>query len=287
MLDTFMGNIAAMIFSILSSIRIIDVLDIAVVTFAVYKIIQYLRRSRAMQIVNGLLLLVAAMVISGILGFHTVNFILSNGLKYGLMAIVVIFFPEIRRALEYLGRKKFNFVRMDSDDKARLKKMTQQIIEAVDFFSAHKVGALIVLEKDVALGDILEHGTILDAEISTMLLETLFYKGTTLHDGAVIIRNGRVYAAACVLPLSSNKNLEKSLGTRHRAGLGITEVSDAVSIIVSEETGIISTASEGKLSRFLEIKSVEKLLYDMYITGMEEVKSYGLIGTIFGRKRDE
>lgn len=288
LLTIFLENITGTIISIFSSMRIIDVFDIAVVTFAVYKIIQFLRSSRAMQIFNGLLLLVVAMIVSGILGFHTVNFLLSNGLRYGLMAILVIFFPELRRALEYLGRKKLIFSRLESDEKTQLKAMIQQIIDAVDYFSSNKVGALIVLEKEVALGDILEHGTIVDADVSAMLLETLFFEGTTLHDGAVIIRNRRVYAAGCVLPLSSNKNLEKSLGTRHRAGLGITEVSDAVSIMVSEESGIISTASEGKLSRFLEIKSVEKLLYATYnITGMETARTYGVINSIFGRKSNE
>ena len=283
MLSIFIQNIAETVSSVLSGIRIIDVLDIAVVTFAVYKIIQFLRRTRAMQIVNGLLLLIAAMIVSGIMGFHTVYFLLSNGLRYGLMAILVIFFPELRRALEYLGRKKFSFSRLESDEKTRLKKMIQQIVDAVESLSSSKTGALIVLEKEVALGDILEHGTIVDADVTAMLLETLFHKGSALHDGAVIIRNERVYAAACVLPLSANKSLEKSLGTRHRAGLGITEVSDAVSIIVSEETGIISTAAEGKLSRFLEIKSVEKLLYDTYITGAEDTKTQGLINSLLGR----
>ena len=287
MLATLFENFTEAAAGVLSCIRIVDVLDIAVVAFAIYKIIQFIRKTRAMQIMNGLLLLISAMVISDILGFHTVNFILSNGLRYGLMAIIVIFYPELRRALEHLGRRKINLTRLKPDEKARRKKMIQEIIDAVEYFSSHKVGALIVLERQVALGEELEHSTIVDADVTAMLLETIFYDGTTLHDGAVIIRNGRVYAAGCVLPLSNNKNIEKSLGMRHRAGLGVTEVSDAVSIIVSEESGIISTALEGRLSRFLELKSVEKLLYDTLITGVEDTKTYSLLSSIFGRKKDE
>lgn len=283
MLETFIENAL----SILSTMRLIDVLDIAIVAFAIYKIIRFIRRTRAQQIVNGLLILIAAMVIADVAGLHTVYFILYNGLRYGIFAIIVIFYPELRRALEHLGRRKFNFTKLESDEKSRLKKMIQQIVDAVDYFSTHKVGALIVLERDVSLGGILEHSTLIDGETTSMLLRTIFYEGTPLHDGAVVIRNGRVFAAGCVLPLSSNKNLEKTLGTRHRAGLGITEVSDAVTIIVSEETGIISTASDGRLSRFLEIKSVEKLLYDIYITSFEDTGRSGFLGGIFRRRNNE
>ncbi len=287
MLQTLFENLTGTTAAILSSMRMIDFIDIAVVAFAIYKTIEYIQGTRAKQIVNGLLILIVSMVVADAAGLHTIYFIISNGLRYGLMAIIVIFYPELRRALEYLGRRKFNFSRLESDEKTQRKRMIQQILDAVDYFSSHKVGALIVLEKEVALGESLEHSTIVDADVSSMLLETIFYEGTTLHDGAVIIRKGRVYAAGCLLPLSANKNLEKSLGTRHRAGLGITEVSDAVSIIVSEETGNISTAAEGRLSRYLELKSVEKLLYDTYITGLEDFKPTGILSSFFGRKNNE
>ena len=287
MLTIFIDNFTDTAAGILSSIRFIDVLDIAVVAIAIYKIIQYIRGSRAIQIMNGLLLLIVAMIVSGLLGLHTVNFLLSNGLRYGLMAIILIFFPELRGALAYLGRKKNFFSKLDSEEKAKRKKMIDELIHAVEFFSSRKIGALIVMEREEALGGVLEQSTILDADVTEMLLETIFYPGTTLHDGAVIIRDGRVYAAGCLLPLSSNADLEKSLGTRHRAGLGITEISDSIAIIVSEETGIISAASEGKLSRFLETKSVEKLLMDAFIAHMEEARTYNMIkmiNNILGRK---
>ena len=286
LLTVLIDNFTETAASVLSSIRIIDILDIAVVALAIYKIIQFIRGTRAMQIMNGLLILIGAMLLSGLLGFHTVHFLLSNGLRYGLMAIVVIFFPELRRALAYIGRKKISFSRLEPDEKITRKKMIQEIVDAVDYFSSGKIGALIVLEREVALEETLEHSTIVDADVTAMLLETIFYKGTTLHDGAVIIRNSRVYAAGCVLPLSANKDLEKSLGTRHRAGLGITEASDAIAIIVSEETGMISTAAEGRLSRYREIKDVEKQLLDAYITGVEAAATHGMIKNIFRRIRD-
>ncbi|MGI6205942.1 MAG: diadenylate cyclase CdaA [Anaerovoracaceae bacterium] len=286
MLESLMQNAV----SILSSIRPIDVLDIAIVAFAIYKIIQFISKTRAQQIVNGLLILVAAMLIADVFNLYTVYFLLYNGLRYGILAILVIFYPELRRALEYLGRRRFNFPKLSADRKKQNKQMIDQMVTAIDYFSSHKVGALIVIERDVALGDILDHGTIIDGDTTALLLETIFYEGSALHDGAVVIRDGRVFAAGCVLPLSGNKNLEKTLGTRHRAGLGITEVSDAISLIVSEETGIISAASDGHLSRFLDVKSVEKILYDVYITDMEEEKPskpQKFFGSIFREKKHE
>ncbi len=272
--------------SILSSVRPIDILDILIVAFAIYKSIRFIHQTRAQQLVNGLLILVAAMIIADVLNLYTVHFIIYNGMRYGVMAIIVIFYPELRRALEYLGRGKFIFTRTRLTEKDISKRIIREMLSAIDFFSANHVGALIVIERDVALGDIFDHGTIVDADTSEMLLKTIFYEGTSLHDGAVIMREGRIYAAGCVLPLSQNKNLESTLGTRHRAGLGITEASDAVSIIVSEETGIISIASEGRLSRFLDLKSVEKMLYDVFVDDIEDTRPTDIIFNLFRRKKN-
>ena len=150
-------------------------------------------------------------------------------------------------------------------DKDRAKHVTTEFIRAIESFSKERVGALIVLERETALTDIAESGTVIDAEISAELLGNIFYEGSPLHDGAVIIRGDRIFAAGCVLPLSQNKTIGKELGTRHRAGIGITEHSDAVTLIVSEETGIISMAVNGKLSRFLDTKTVEKTLLNLYL----------------------
>ena len=210
-----------------------------------------------------------------------------NGLAYGLIAIMVIFYPELRRALEYLGRSKFTLLKQSvSIEKSAAKELISHISKTVEYFSSNKVGALIIFEREIALGDIMETGTKVDAEVTSMLLQTIFYEGSALHDGAVIIRNGRLLAAGCVLPLTRNNSLEATLGTRHRAGIGITEVSDAISIIVSEETGIISMASEGRLSRFLDIKTIEKMLYNIYLSGIDSSDTSRTFLNLFRRKRD-
>lgn len=280
MFDNFLSTAV----SVLSGIRIMDIVDIAIVAFAIYKTIGFIRKTRAQQLVKGLLILVAVMFLSSIFNLYTVHFLLYNGLIYGLMAIVVIFYPELRRALEYLGRSNFlsKLFLSTNRDKSEVKEMISQICSAVDYFSANKVGALIVIEQEIALGDIAGTGTVVDADVSAALLETIFYEGSALHDGAVIVREDRIYAAGCVLPLTQSKNLERTLGTRHRAGIGITEVSDALVLIVSEETGIISSASEGRLSRFLDVKSVEKLLYSTYLSGIDSSESSN---PIFNRLR--
>ena len=273
--------------SVISGVRILDIVDIAIVAFAIYKTMQFISQTRARQLVKGLLFLIVIILLSSIFKLYTVHFILYNGLNYGLMAIVIIFYPELRRALEYLGRGKlFSKLFISGDkDKNEVKGMISQICSAVDYFSSNKVGALIVIEREIALGDIAGTGTVVDADVSAALLETIFYEGSALHDGAVIVRADRVYAAGCVLPLTQSKNLEKTLGTRHRAGIGITEVSDALVIIVSEETGIISSASEGKLSRFLDVRSVEKLLYSAYLSGLDAEESSGAFLNLFRRKK--
>ncbi|MDO5332145.1 MAG: diadenylate cyclase CdaA, partial [Bacillota bacterium] len=190
-------------------------------------------------------------------------------LSIGLIALVVVFQPELRRALEYLGRGKFA-TKAFSMDVENITGNVNMIVSALDYFSQRKEGAIIVIERETALTDISETGTIVDAKLSEETLENIFYKGSPLHDGAVILRSDRIYAAGCVLPLTSNQNLSKDLGTRHRAGIGMTEVSDAVALIVSEETGIISMAVDGKLNRFLDLKTVEKYLLNMYLNELDE-----------------
>ncbi len=267
MLNSFFDAIFSSAVDVISDIRILDILDIAIVAFAIYKIIDFISRTRAQQLVKGIVVLIVALVISDALNLYTVHFVLNAVMTYGLMAIMVIFYPELRRALEYLGRSKLFFSKQFSNvQKDTAKEIISQICKAVEYFSSNKTGALIVIEREIALGDIVETGTKVDADITAMLLDTIFYEGSALHDGAVIIRQDRLLAAGCVLPLTKNNNLEHTLGTRHRAGIGITEVSDAVTIIVSEETGIISMASDGMLSRFLDVKTIEKNLYSIYLS---------------------
>lgn len=275
----------------LSGISITDAIDVLIVAFIIYKIFGFIRESRAEQLVKGLLVLVIATVGSGWLHLYTLNWILKSVMTLGVVALVVIFQPELRRGLEYVGRSKMVKSAFGQYDKEKAKDMTAQFVRAVSDFSANKVGALIILERETALTDIAESGTVLNAEITTELLGNIFYEGAPLHDGAVIIRGEKIYAAGCVLPLTQNKNLSKELGTRHRAGIGITENSDAISLIVSEETGIISIAVDGKLTRFLDIKTVEKTLLNLFLNVMDEeknvaAKSLAAIFNKLGRKGD-
>ncbi|MBQ6900699.1 MAG: diadenylate cyclase CdaA [Firmicutes bacterium] len=250
--------------NIISSVAITDILDIAIVTFIIYKVIGFIRETRAEQLAKGLLFLVAVMLLSSAMHLYTLHWMLSSLMTIGLIAVVVIFQPELRRALEHLGRSRISNV-LSEVDKEEAKHMIGQMVEAVSNMSASRTGALIVIEREISLNDIVETGTVIDAAVSEQMLGNIFYEGAPLHDGALIIRGDRLYAAGCVLPLTQNKALNKELGTRHRAGIGITENSDALVIIVSEETGIISVAQNGKLTRFLDSKKIEKMLLSIYL----------------------
>ena len=255
-METFFNNIV-------SSIGITDVLDILIVAFIVYKVLGFIRETRAEQLAKGLVILVIITLLSRLLHLYTLNWILSGVMTVGLVALVVIFQPELRRALEHLGRSRFVNV-LDGVDKEEAKRMVLEMVEAIDNMSSSRTGALIVIEGEITLNDIVETGTIIDAAVSTEMIGNIFYEGAPLHDGALIVRGDRLYAAGCVLPLTQNKQLSKELGTRHRAGIGITENSDAMVIIVSEETGVISIAQNGNLSRFVDVKKIEKTLLGLY-----------------------
>lgn len=249
-----------------------DVIDMIIVAFVIYKVLEFIRETRAEQLVKGLLILVIATFLSGVFRLHTLNWILSGTLTLGVVALIIVFQPELRRGLEYIGRKRFLRPRFSEIDKDRAKQTASVIVKAVDKFSSTKTGALIILERQTPLSEIAETGTKLDSEITVEILEAIFYDGAPMHDGAVLIKGDRINAAGCVLPLSVSKQLESELGTRHRAGIGITEHSDAVAIIVSEETGIISIAENGYLSRFLDLKTVEKTILNIYLNqdGMQK-----------------
>jgi len=250
--------------SILTGISITDIIDIAIVSFIVYHLLGYLRSSRAAQLAKGVLIIIAIAFLAYICHFYVLSWLIGRVLSIGLIALVVVFQPELRRALDFLGRSRLGLKQQTLNTEYNME-VVDSIVRAVEYFSARKEGALIVIEQGTALDDVAESGTFVDAKVGTESLENIFYKGAPLHDGAVIIRGDRIHSAGCVLPLTQNQNLSKDLGTRHRAGLGISEVSDALVIIVSEETGIISVARDGKLSRFLDLKSVEKHLLDVYL----------------------
>ena len=273
--------------NVFSGISIIDAIDILIVAVVIYQLLKLLKQTRAEQLLKGVLLLVLATVITGLLNLHTINWILKGAVSLGAVAIIVVFQPELRRALEYLGRSKIMKAPLSQVDKEKGKKITSHIVKAIETFSRERVGALIVFERETSLTDIMESGTIVDAELSEQMLGNIFYEGAPLHDGAVIIREGRIYAAGCVLPLTNSKTISKDLGTRHRAGIGITEHSDALVLIVSEETGIISMASEGQLSRFLDIKTVEKTLLNMYMNTGETAEDGPILNRIINKLRGD
>ncbi len=258
--------------SIFSEIGILDVIDVAIVAFVIYRVLGLIMETRAEQLVKGLLVLVLVTFLADKLHLYTLYFLLKGTTTLGVFALVVVFQPELRRALEYMGRSKFLKPRFTQVDKERSKEITKRVAKATDYFSANKTGALIIIERETSLSDIAETGTIVNSEISEELIGNIFYEGAPLHDGAVIIRRDKILAAGCVLPLTQNKGLSKDLGTRHRAGIGITEHSDAIAIIVSEETGAISIATDGKLARFVDTKTVEKTLLNTYLGQMEDPK---------------
>ena len=266
--------------------RLIDVLDIVIVAYLVYKILGFIQETRAQQLVRGLVVLGIVFFLSDFLKLYLLNWLLRNFVTMGLFALIVLFQPELRRGLEQLGRRNIVSGQFRSLDKENAIQVVKEIVAAVDDFSVTRTGALIVFERETMLNDIIETGTIVDARISVRLLGNLFYEGSPLHDGAVIIRGDRIHAASCVLPLTEKKNIGRNLGTRHRAGLGVSEVSDALVIVVSEETGVISVAENGNFRRFMDLKSVEKILLGVYMP-QEETFRERMTRTLKHRRKEE
>ena len=271
----------------LTGIGLNDVLDIVIVTFIIYSLLSFIRETRAQQLLKGLAIIIVAYFAADFLKLHTISWILKGTFTIGIFALIVVFQPEIRRALEVMGRTHLTNRGKAAVDKQAAKHTVDEISAAIDSFSKSRTGALIVFERETVLKDIVETGTVINADVSQELLGNLFYVGSPLHDGAVIIRGNRIVAAGCVLPLTENKDLNKSLGTRHRAGIGITENSDCLTLIVSEETGVISAAENGKLERFLDKKSVEKILLDLYLSDDGgQPQTLDKLFDLMGRKKD-
>jgi len=279
-------NIQEIILNLVSGVRITDAIDMLIVAFVIYKILGFIRETRAEQLVKGLLVLVVAFLISDYFQLHVLNLILQGTMTLGVIALVIVFQPELRRGLEVVGRSRLVKAPFKYIDKEKAKTLTSNLVKAVDYFSTHRIGALIILEREVLLNDIVETGTNIKAEMSTELLQNIFFDSAPLHDGAVIVRGEKIYAAGCVLPLTDNIAVSKDLGTRHRAGIGITESSDAIAIIVSEETGVISIAEDGNLTRFLDIKTTEKIILNSYMHESTAGK-VSFFRKLFGRAQDD
>ncbi len=235
------------------------VLDILIVSFVLYKLLLLIRETRAEQVLKGLAILLLVTYLSEVLQFSTVYWILKNTATVGVIALLIVFQPELRRALEQIGRGQLLDMLFLHDDQD-FTKLINEVVHSVQNLAKTKTGALIVLERKTGINEVIETGVKIDGELSEALLLNIFFENTPLHDGAVIIRGDRIAAAGCFLPLTENSNISKQLGTRHRAALGITEISDAIAIVVSEETGVITIASNGKLTRYLDSKALREML---------------------------
>ena len=246
---------------VLAEVRVLDIVDVAIVYYVFYRLIVLIRDTRAVQLIKGLAVLLGVTVISDRLGLWTLNWLLSRTIAAGFVAVPILFWPELRRALEHLGRSRILSKRFHlSSELPEKSRMASLVADAAGVLSQTRTGALIVIERETGLTEYTETGVAIDAVVSIALLTNTFVPNTPLHDGAVVIRHGRLAAAGCYLPLSANHNLDQELGTRHRAALGITEETDALAVVVSEETGGISLALGGRLFRHLDARSLAKRL---------------------------
>lgn len=241
-----------------------DALDIAIISFLLYKLIVWTKETRAYQVLKGFGILFVVYFVAQLLNMMALSWLLGALVQSGIIVVVILFQPEIRRAFEHIGRGRLFDKTIWTGLGAESPDTVRELQKAVQNMARRRVGALIVIEQSVALGDIIDTGTRIDGMVSSPLLENIFEPNTPLHDGAVIIRGNTILAAGCFLPLSEDVDLARELGTRHRAALGISAVSDSVTIVVSEETGIVSYSREGKLTRYVDSKALRDLLESLY-----------------------
>ena len=271
-------------------IQLADLLDIAIMTGVIYKLLWMLRKTSSGRVLRGILILLLAMVASSAISLTATSFLLKQVVELGVLVLVILFQPEIRRFLERMGSGGLGLVfASNREPGAELETAIQQTTEAYTDMSRDKVGALMVFERQNLLDDVIKTGTALDCAVSSELLKNIFWNKAPLHDGAVIVRNGRIVGAGCMLPLSGNVNLSRDLGMRHRAGIGMSEHSDAVVVIVSEETGSISAAVGGMLKRHLAPETLERLLRNELLNDNDREKKSSqipLLGQIFGGRKE-
>ncbi len=244
-----------------------NLLDVAILAILIYYVLKLVVQTRANSLFKGIVMIVLLYILSDVFQINTLHWLLQQVLSVGVVVGAIVFQPELRRMLDQMGRSRLMRQLFGSPQKHRNTQMEQhvtEIVKAMTDMSRKKIGALIIIERTTKLGDVIESGTVVDAEISAALIENVFEPNTPLHDGAMIIRNERINAAACILPLSKDYSISRELGTRHRAAIGITEATDAVSLIVSEETGVISMARDGQLTRYLDTKSLTILLRELF-----------------------
>lgn len=275
-----MGDFLYYVKETLLNIELIDIIDIVIVSILLYYTFRFIRERRAGKLALGIFLLLGLLLVSDLLNMHALNFILSNLFSVGIIALVIVFQPELRSALEKVGGGSLRNFRgkMDDDTATRYRECISEVSYAAEQLSQSKTGALIVFERSTRLGDVIRTGTVTDAKPSYFLIENIFFNKAPMHDGAMIIRDARVHACGCFLPLSENSEIVKDLGTRHRAGIGISENSDAIVVIVSEETGVISVACDGVLKRGFSRKKLQSYLEDQLVIKENLLKTRVLDG---------
>ena len=243
-----------------------NVLDILLVSVVIYQVLKLFLHTRANSVVKGVAIVLVFTWLTDVLQLNTIHFLFQQVLNTGVILLIVLFQPELRRGLEQIGRTSYwgRLTATGTKQQLASEHVIDELVSAIADLSRKRIGALLVVERRTGLRDIIESGTYLDAEISAELVENIFEPNTPLHDGAVVIKDGRIVAAACILQLTQDTTLSRELGTRHRAAIGISETTDAVALIVSEETGIVSTARDGKLSRHLDKKALKVLLTELF-----------------------
>jgi len=264
-----------------------DIIDILIVAYLIYKLICFTKRSNAGRVIKGIGLFVVITQISDSLGLKLLNFLLVNAMQLGLLALVVLFQPELRRAFEKFGSRWFTPLTIEREkDNSEMEFAISQTVDACVNLSATKTGALIVFEREILLNSYVKTGTVIDSAMNSELIKNIFYPKAPLHDGALIVQKGRGAAAGCVLPLSGNTDLSKQLGMRHRAGVGMSENSDAVVVVVSEEAGAISVAIGGMLKRHLAAETLEKILKNELIPNSEETEKNNILKNLFNHIKE-
>ncbi len=267
----WLQSLPEMFHALVSDFGVMDLLDILIVAWIFYICMTRLRTTSAARVAKGIILLLVVTWAAGLIGLDMLHYLLNKTLEVGFLALIIVFQPELRRVLERFGAGHLKGLFVRSDETGNLERVIDETVAACQTMSADRTGALIVFERTETLSEYFKTGTEIDARVSAELLKNIFFTKAALHDGAVIIRQTRIAAAGCVLPLTDNPNLSRELGTRHRAGIGMSEASDAVVVIVSEETGAISVASRGTLRRHLAAPTLEKILREELLPKDDEI----------------
>ena len=281
-----LANFGLFIWNTLQTIRLWDIVDILIVTFIFYYILKFFQNTKSTQLLKGILLVLLFVGVSKALGLTTLNFILESTLQFGALALIILFQPELRKILEQFGKKTIKSM-MFIEDSSKSNDFTDENVEAVTRavfnLASNRTGALIAFERETHLREITDTGTGINAECSDLLLENIFFHNSPLHDGGVVVSKGKIAAAACLFPLSENKEISSELGTRHRAGIGLSEATDAIVVIVSEETGTVSVAINGVLKRGFSREGFKEQLASTLIPPSEK-KERKFFGKVWDKK---